>query len=63
MYEEVVIEGCHVEEDRFVVEKELGEEGEVLGKELVLLAVDFVDRVEIVRVDFPTGWRCMLTRA
>ena len=61
MHQEVVIEGRHVEEDGFVVEEELSEEGEVLGKELVLLAVDFVDRVEIARVDFPTGWGCMLS--
>lgn len=32
--EEVVLEAGDVEEDRFVVEKELGEEGEVLAKEL-----------------------------
>ena len=61
VYEEVVIEGCHIEEDGFVVEEELGEEGDVLGKELVLLAVDFVDGVEIARVDFPTRWRCVLS--
>ncbi len=61
MHEEVVVEGCHVEEDGFVIEEELGEEGEVLGKELVLLAVDFVDRVEIARVDFPAGWGYMFS--
>lgn len=34
MDEQVVIEGCDVEEDRLVVKKEFGEEGKVLAKEL-----------------------------
>lgn len=34
MDEEVVVEGGDVEEDGFVVEEKLGEEGEILAEEL-----------------------------
>jgi hypothetical protein len=40
--EKVVEEGGHIVEDGFGVEKEFGEEGEVLAVELMLLAVDFM---------------------
>ena len=54
MDEEVVVEGGDVEEDGFVVEEELGEEGEVLREELVLLPVYLVDAMVALAVDqFP----------
>ena len=34
MDEEVVVEGCDVEEDRLVVEEELRKEGQILGEKL-----------------------------
>lgn len=51
MREEVVVEGADVEEDGFVVEEELGEEGEVLREELVRLPVYLVDAVVALAVD------------
>ncbi len=55
MDEEVIVEGCDVEEYGFVVEEEFGEEGEVLREELVLFAVDFTNGVQVARVDWSAG--------
>lgn len=49
--EEVVEEGCHIVEDGLRVEKELCEQTQILRVELVLLAVDLVERVAVGRVD------------
>lgn len=54
-HEEVVVEAEHVEEDGLVVEEELCEEGEVLRKDLVLLAVDLVDREGRLGIDLFAG--------
>ena len=58
--EEVVIEGGHVKEDGFVVEEELGEKGEVLGEELVLLAIYFIYGVDALLIDW-SAWRLIGT--
>lgn len=55
MYEQIIIKGGYVEEDGLIVEEEFGEKGEVLSKELVLFAVDFVDCVEVTRVNWSAG--------
>lgn len=51
MDEGVVEESADIEEDRLCVEEELGEEREVLGVELVFLAVELVDGVSWGGVD------------
>lgn len=58
MRDEEVVEECgYVVEDRLCIEEELGEEGEVLRVELMLFAVNFVERVVVFCVDFHAGWR------
>ena len=57
---EVVIEGCHVKEDGLIVEEELGEKGKILGKELMLLTIYFINSMKALLIDWPT-WRLIDT--
>ena len=49
--EEVVQKSCDIVEDGFRIEEKLSEEREVLRVELVLFAVNLVERVVIFCVD------------
>ena len=53
--ENVEEKGFDVEVERFVVEKELGEQTETLAVQLVVRAVDFIDGEVALAVDFGTG--------
>ena len=54
--EDVVQKGCDIVEDGFGIEEKLGEEREVLRVELVLFAVNLVERVVVFCVDVD-AWR------
>ena len=54
--EEVVQKSCDIVEDGFCIEEKLGEEREVLRVELVLFAVNLVERVVVFCVDVD-AWR------
>ena len=54
--EEVVQKSCDIVEDGFGIEEKLGEEREVLRVELVLFAVNLVERVVVFCVDVD-AWR------
>lgn len=54
--EEVIQKSCDIVEDGFGIEEKLGEEREVLRVELVLFAVNLVERVVVFCVDVD-AWR------
>lgn len=60
--EEVVQKGCDIVEDGFGIEEKLGEEREVLRVELVLFAVNLVERVVIFCVDVDAWRGCVAER-
>lgn len=55
LVEEVVEKGADVKADALVVDEELCEEGQVLREELVVLAVELVQRVAAATVDGAAG--------
>lgn len=63
MREEVVIEAPDIEEDRLVIKEEFSEKGKVLGKELMLVAVDLVYGMVRVLVDHFPGRIAVLVLA
>ena len=54
--EQIVQEGGDIVEDRFCVEEELGEKGEVLGVEFMFFTVDFIEGVVGCCVDGCAWW-------
>ena len=57
--EEVVQKSRDIVEDGFGIEEKLGEEREVLRVELVLFAVNLVERVVVFCVDVDAGRGCI----